>query len=282
MPSVFAHHHVADRIVGVGGVGEIGRIEAGAGVLDIDGDLFRIDVVIDSDNPFALFAMAPLDRVGAEFADGGGELLGLRGGHAAEEEEGAEELVELFEIMGVALQVEADRPLGAVALQIVEPVERLADRLIEAVGGERLGEISVGADLQAVNLVFLIGKGGGHDDGDEIRLAVELEGLADGVAVDVGEHQIEQDDVGRFLRTHSTTDLPSSRWVGSKPQWRRCSDRINPSSCSSSTIKALRLITLLAVKKEFGLRLLFQFEPQRSRGLPHPRYARFAPRPRGR
>ena len=65
-----------------------------------------------------------------------------------------------------------------------------AKQLIEIEG---LGEIVVGAHLEALDLVLQRIHGGEHQDGRVV--ALKAQALADVVAVHVGQHQIEHDDV---------------------------------------------------------------------------------------
>ena len=123
----FADHHVAQGIIRRGGVGQVFRIESGAGVLDVDGNLLRVNPVIDGDDPFRLASCAPLDGVGAELADGRRKLFHLLLRQTAEEKQRAEQVVELFEIVRVALQMKTNLPLGAVLLEIFKPVERRSE-----------------------------------------------------------------------------------------------------------------------------------------------------------
>ena len=64
----------------------------------------------------------------------------------------------------------------------------------ELVDAERLRHVVVGAGVEAADLVRLLRARRQHDDRHERRDATEL--LADGVAVHVGQHQIEDDGVG--------------------------------------------------------------------------------------
>ena len=66
----------------------------------------------------------------------------------------------------------------------------------ELIGGEGLGQVLVGADPDAVDPVVLGVQGGDHDDRDQVRGPSPLQAVADLVAVDVGQHQVEQDQLG--------------------------------------------------------------------------------------
>src|SRR5262249_6103520 len=141
----------------------------------------------------------PFNGIGTELAHGGRQLLDLNLRQAAKKEKRAEEMVELFEIMRIALQMEADFTLGTVPFEIVEPVERVLDGAVECLGGEWFDEIGIRPDLETMHFVFLVGQGSGHDDRDQVRFAVELERFADRIAVDVGQHQIQENHGGAII-----------------------------------------------------------------------------------
>ena len=74
------------------------------------------------------------------------------------------------------------------------PARHGADAGHELAEAERLHDVVVGTQLEADDAVDLVAARGHHDDGDVVAgpdLAAELE------AVDVGEPEIEEDDVGR-------------------------------------------------------------------------------------
>jgi hypothetical protein len=66
-------------------------------------------------------------------------------------------------------------------------------------GREGLGDVVVGAHLEAEDLVALLGAPGHHDDRDAARLGVLLQPAADFPAVEVGHHDVQQDEVGPGL-----------------------------------------------------------------------------------
>ena len=146
-----------------------------------------------------VLAVAPLDGVAAHLHDGLLEVLDLPLGQRGVGEEVGEHVVGLLEVGRLAADVEVDLAGGAAALVLVAPGQGLVDRLEELVGGERLGQVAVGADPDARGAVVGVVQRGDHDDRDQVRLAVPLELVADGEPVEVGEHQVEQDQVGRVL-----------------------------------------------------------------------------------
>src|SRR5438093_227175 len=61
---------------------------------------------------------------------------------------------------------------------------------------ERLGHVVVGAHLEAEDLVTLLDAAGDHDHGDVLGVRVLLEAAADLPAVELRDHDVEQDQVG--------------------------------------------------------------------------------------
>ena len=61
---------------------------------------------------------------------------------------------------------------------------------------ERLGDVVVGAQLEAEHLVALVHTPRHHDHGDAAGLGVLLEAAADLPAVELGHHDVEEDHVG--------------------------------------------------------------------------------------
>src|SRR5262249_39666732 len=68
-PERLADHHVGDRVVGLGGVGQVLGVEPRPGVADGDRDLVRVDVVQHGDDTIDLLLVPPLDGVDAHLAD---------------------------------------------------------------------------------------------------------------------------------------------------------------------------------------------------------------------
>ena len=107
---------MADGIFRLGGVQELATVEARAGVFDDDGDFLRVDAIGDGDDKIDVLLVPPFDGVPAHLADGGDQLPNLVLGHAAEEEQRAEQVIELVEIFRVALQLEMNLPFRAAVL----------------------------------------------------------------------------------------------------------------------------------------------------------------------
>ena len=103
----------------------------------------------------------------------------------------------------------------------------------ELVHAERLRHVVVGARVEAADLVGLLRARGEHDDGHERVDAPEL--LAHGVAVHVGEHQVEDDRVGRLApRERDALLRPSPAAITRKPSNSRAS-RSPMTMCGSSS-----------------------------------------------
>ena len=92
-----------------------------------------------------------------------------------------------------------------------------------------LGHVGVGADAEAVQPVGGVAQGGEHHDRGEHRRAVAPEAAADVEAVDVGEHQVEEDDVRAMLPGQLQAGLARRRRsIGSKLR-----SRSNPATISA-------------------------------------------------
>ena len=104
-----------------------------------------------------------------------------------------------------------------------------------------LVQIAVGPDADARGAVVGVVQGGDHDDRNQVGLAVPLELVADGEAVKVGEHQVEQDEVGRVLADGGEDLAPGVKLdrLEVRGRWTRLA-RISLVSRSSSTISTVR------------------------------------------
>ena len=68
----------------------------------------------------------------------------------------------------------------------------------ELARGEGLGDVVVGAELEAVDAVVLGGARGEEDDGDDAEGGVLAEAPAEVEAVAAGHHDVEQEEGGRL------------------------------------------------------------------------------------
>ena len=70
---------------------------------------------------------------------------------------------------------------------------RAGDELVRA---ERLGDVVVRPELEADDAIGFLRARGQHDDRDRARLHVGADRAADFEAIDVGQHQVEDEQVG--------------------------------------------------------------------------------------
>ena len=79
-------------------------------------------------------------------------------------------------------------------------------------GTEGLGHVVVGAEIQPADNVGFLALGGEHDDGHRLGPWLASQTLADGQPVEIGQHEVQEDQVGRlrggggqglFARTHA-------------------------------------------------------------------------------
>jgi hypothetical protein len=73
---------------------------------------------------------------------------------------------------------------------------------------ERLGDVVVGALVEGQHLAMIRAVGGQHDDGD---VGPRAQPAADVDAVDVGQAEVEDDDVGRLADDELQRDLAPGR-----------------------------------------------------------------------
>src|SRR5215470_12493345 len=78
------------------------------------------------------------------------------------------------------------------------PAKSGADAREELARVERLGQVVVGAELEADDLVHVLPLGGDHDDRDAGGVRARAQAAAHLEAVHAGEHEIEKDDVRRL------------------------------------------------------------------------------------
>ncbi len=66
---------------------------------------------------------------------------------------------------------------------------------------ERLGQVVVGAGVEAADAVALLAARGEHDDGDVARLLAAAQAAADLDTGELRQHPVEQDEIGFFFRS---------------------------------------------------------------------------------
>jgi hypothetical protein len=72
--------------------------------------------------------------------------------------------------------------------------EERADAGQKFLRAERFDEVIVGADIEAADPILHLSFGGEHENGNGIGQAPQF--AAEGVAIELGHHQVEQDEVG--------------------------------------------------------------------------------------
>ena len=117
----------------------------------------------------------------------------------------------------------------------------------QLVGRERLGEVVVGAGIQAGDLVGLLRPGGQHDDRQLTGARLAPPGSGQRVAALSGKHPVEHDQVGRMPSTATWACSASPAMVTSKPAWRRLIEISSAIAGSSSTTR-IRLINFFPAR----------------------------------
>ena len=83
----------------------------------------------------------------------------------------------------------------------LKPSKEGLDAGDQGLGAEWFGDVVVGSQFQADDGVRFLGFGGQHDDGEHRGLWSRSKAFTDFEAVDLGQHQIEDDQIG-FLLFH--------------------------------------------------------------------------------
>ena len=102
----------------------------------------------------------------------------------------------------------------------------------ELLGLERLDDVVVGTGLQPDDDVDGVALGREHDDRDA---GLRPDPAAHLDAVDPGQHDVEQHEIGRTSRNAASAASPSPQCTGSKPSPRSTMPSISASAVSSST-----------------------------------------------
>ena len=103
-----------------------------------------------------------------------------------------QEVVEVLEQGDLAVQLDVDLALERPLLHAGAPGAGGGDGLEQLVDAVRLGDVGVGADAEAVDAVLHVVEGGEHHDGVSIVARSRPQPAADVEAVDVGEHQVQE------------------------------------------------------------------------------------------
>lgn len=178
---------VADAADGLDEVGGGAELLAEAADVGVDGA--DVDLVAFAVGPHLVEEVfAGLDAAPAASEDG--EEAELGGGDV--DAPSAEEDAMSGDVHG---QFAEDEEIG-VGLVDVLPVEAAPDAEDEFAGAEGFGDVVIGTELESEDPVHLGGPGGEDEDGDTFGERVALEAFADLEPVDVGEHEVEHDEVG--------------------------------------------------------------------------------------
>src|SRR5690606_29200387 len=73
-------------------------------------------------------------------------------------------------------------------------------------GGKRLGDVIIGAGVEALDLVVLFALGGEHDDGNFAGGFVALEAAGQFDAAGAGQHPVQQNQVGAIIHDAAVGD----------------------------------------------------------------------------
>ena len=96
----------------------------------------------------------------------------------------------------------------AVVRLLFKPSKEGLDAGHQGLGAEWFGDVVVGSQFQTDDGVRLLGFGGQHDDGEHGGCRSRSKAFADLEAVDLGQHQIKDDQIGffpfRLLKTFRT------------------------------------------------------------------------------
>ena len=144
----------------------------------------------------AVIAFAPFEGPGGEALEGFVDLRDGDVGKVGVYESVRDHLVELAQrVEGVGGR-DQDGSAGLTRAEAPAPFEGLLEDGEEIVGEEGLVHEVEGAGGEALMFVAILIHAGEHDDGDIEGGAAEGELAGDLIAVDVGEHEVEDDSVG--------------------------------------------------------------------------------------
>src|SRR5690606_14398658 len=96
-------------------------------------------------------------------------------------------------------QLKADFSNHTAFHDFITPLEDFLDGLVQITGGKWLGQVTIGSDLQPANFGIVSRQGGYHDDWNKICFAFQFQILADLESFDIGQEQIEKDEIGVVL-----------------------------------------------------------------------------------
>src|SRR5690242_15199278 len=94
---------------------------------------------------------------------------------------------------GIAVEFEVGRGDVGGGHRLLKAAQHRSDARYELPSAERLGDVVVGAQIQAANAVFFTSFGGEKDDREARQIAVFPDLPADVKAAVAGDHDIEQE-----------------------------------------------------------------------------------------
>ena len=126
----------------------------------------------------------------------------------------AAKLSHAAEDLAVVSMVEANAGLDLSRTALGGPAHGLLDRLKDPVGRIGLGNVVIGSDAEALDPVLVGDPGGDDDQWDQARSPGRLENLADLVTIEVGKHQVQENDVRLRLGDKLQCFLAGERGLG--------------------------------------------------------------------
>src|SRR5208283_4972323 len=197
---------VADWVFVARGMRQVPGIETRPLVLDDQRDRLRIDAISNPQDQISVLAVTPLDGISSHFHHGLFQVLDLAVGERGMGEEVGEHVMGLLKVCQLAANIEIDLAVGSPLQVLVVPEDRLVDDVVELSGREWLGQVTVGPDPHARGPMIPILERGHNNNRDQIGLSIPLQLVANGKAVDVRQHEIEQNQF-RFLHRDGRPDL---------------------------------------------------------------------------
>ena len=200
-----AEVEVGEAVARAGGVGQCGAIEARPGVAHEDADAIRLEPGADLDPALALVAVAPLDGVGGQLAEGEGRLVVLERLQTAQREPVGHQRTESAQLVEVAGEAQSHFGDHALLESAIAGGDDSPDRFDEVVLA-RMIEADIGLDAESRRMVDRLDE---VDEGDVPGLGVQAEAerqVPFGAAPDDQVRQVLPrpiDRVGRFLAVYS-------------------------------------------------------------------------------
>ncbi len=132
-------------------------------------------------------------------------------------EQQAAELCQAAEDLSVIVVVEGNAGLDLCRTALLGPVRGLLDGLEDTVRSIWLGNEVVSPDAETLDPVLVRDSGGDDRQRDQARSLGGLEYLADLVTVEIGKHQVQENDVGPSAGDNLQGFLAGERRLGTVP-----------------------------------------------------------------